>query len=173
MNEDIEDLRDEVWSAMLTADYNSRYWEYLYKRYYQRQKWAEIFLAVTSSSSVAAWGIWSSTPLVWKLLSAASTLVAVTLPIINMKKQIADLADLLSQWVQIHAAYCVLWFDIEHTQPSRDLIIDQFKKLQGRETEVDKTTSNIPDDDKLLEKCRQEVLASRNNTSSNHTNTNA
>jgi hypothetical protein len=35
MNEDIEDLRDEVWSAMLTADYNSRYWEYLYKRYYQ------------------------------------------------------------------------------------------------------------------------------------------
>src|SRR5438105_5045272 len=104
-NENIDDLREEVWSALLTADYNSRYWEYLYKRYYRRQKWAEIFLAVASSSSVAAWGIWRNIDLLWQLLSGASTLIAVILPILNFKKQIADLADLLSQWVQIHAEY--------------------------------------------------------------------
>ena len=163
---DISDLREEVWSAMLTADYNSRYWEYMYKRYFRGQKWAEIFLAIASSSSVAAWGIWSDIDVIWKVLSGASTLIAVMLPILNWKKQIADLADLLSRWTEIHAEYDLQWFDIEHTTPSRERVIEQFKKLKRREIEVDKITSNVPDDKKLLEQTRLEVISAttENNT---------
>lgn len=160
MSQSLEDLRDEVWSAMLTADYNAQYWEALYKRYYQRQKWAEIFLAIASSSSVAAWGIWRDVALVWQLLSGISTLIAVTLPILNMKKLIADLADLQSQWVQIHAEYHLLWFDIEHTTVTREPIVTQLKKIMRRETEVDKITNNVPDDEELLERIRQQVIES-------------
>ena len=109
MPENLDDLREEVWDAMLTAEYNSRYWEHLFKRYYRRQKVAEIFLAVTSSSSVAAWSIWRNIDLVWQCLAALSTLVAVTLPILNYKKHIADLSEILSQWVQIDAEYELLW----------------------------------------------------------------
>jgi hypothetical protein len=164
MSEQLDDLRDEVWDSMLTADYNSRYWEYLFKRYYRRQKAAEIFLAVTSSSSVAAWGIWRNIDLVWQSLSALSTLVAVILPILNYKKQIADLSEILSQWVQIRSEYELLWFDIEHGTPTRDRVIDQYKKLKRREIEVDKITSSIPDDKKLLELCRQQVIKARTET---------
>jgi hypothetical protein len=85
--------------------------------------------------------------------------VAVILPILNLKKQIADLSDLLSQWVQIHVEYDLLWFDIEHAAPARERIIEQFKKLKRREIEVDKITSSVPDDKNLLEKIRQEVIS--------------
>jgi hypothetical protein len=77
------------------GDYNCCYWERLAQRYYTRQKWAEIFLAITSSSTVAAWGIWRQAELVWQVLSALSTLVAVILPMLNFKKVIAATSDLL------------------------------------------------------------------------------
>jgi hypothetical protein len=164
MSETLDGLREEVWDSMLTADYNSRYWEYLFKRYYRRQKVAEIFLAVTSSSSVAAWSIWRDINLLWQCLAGSSTLVAVILPILNYKKQIADLSEILSQWVQIRAEYELLWFDIEHGTPTRDHVIDQYKKLKRREIEVDKITSSIPDDERLLDLCRQQVINARTET---------
>jgi hypothetical protein len=159
-DEEIDDVRQEVWSAMLTAEYNARYWDYLYKRYYRRQKRAEIFLAATSSASVAAWGIWSSITILWKLLSGLSTLVAVTLPILNMKKQITDLGDLQSRWQQIHAEYELLWFDIEHTSAiGKSQVIADFKELKRKEAEIAKIPSDVPDDIKLLEETRQQVIS--------------
>ena len=159
MSDEIDEVREDVWSAMLTAEYNALYWDYLYKRYYLRQKRAEIFLAITSSSSVAAWGIWSNITILWQLLSGLATLAAVALPILNMKKQIADLGDLQSRWQQIHTEYEFLWFDIEHSLLDKNQAIGELKKIMRTEAEIDKITSDVPDDEKLLEICKQQVIS--------------
>ena len=154
-------IREEVWDSMLTADYNCCYWDRLAQRYYTRQKWAEIFLAITASSTVAAWGIWRHAELVWQVLSVFATLIAVILPILNFKKVIAATSDLLGVWIQIRGDYDMLWFDIEHNLVSPERAVDQFRKIKRKELDVERKLINLRDDEKLLEQCRQEVIQAR------------
>jgi len=58
-----------------------------------------IFLAVTSSSSIAAWALWKEYELVWAFIIAASQVVTAIKPLMPYKKRLSalnNLGDLLS-----------------------------------------------------------------------------
>ena len=54
-----DSIRQVIWEAALDADLNLRYWDHLSRRYSAWDKYAKIFLAIMSSSTVAGWGIWN------------------------------------------------------------------------------------------------------------------
>ena len=79
-------LRKTVWRAMLDADLNYRYYGKLGRRYSGYERATKIFSAVASSSVVASWGMWSDVPILWKILSGISAVVAVVLPALRRTK---------------------------------------------------------------------------------------
>ena len=153
-------MRKVIWDSMLDADMNQRYWSYLSRRYYVRDLYSKIFLAMMSSGTVASWGLWSQFPFIWKALSSISALLAIALPLINWPKQISTMVGLKQKWTEIKSEYELLWLTFE--KGKKDAAIEKdLKNIKQKETTVSQQESNLPCDKKLLYQCRDDVLQSR------------
>ena len=92
--------------------YQQKYWNQLkdlkahvyYVQHYavkqnKRDQIVNIFLAITSSSSIAAWALWKEYQFVWAFIIAASQVVTAIKPLLPYKKRLValnKLGDMLS-----------------------------------------------------------------------------
>jgi hypothetical protein len=152
-------MRKEVWDGMLDADMNARYWSCLTRRYTKRDTYTKIFLAIMSSGSVASWSIWGTIPSLWKVLSAISAVIAVSLPVINFQGTIQKLSDAAGKWLQIQVDYENLWVEINNTNMPLD--INRYQDIRKREFAVKAGEHALPYDEKLLNASQNAVLISR------------
>jgi len=153
--------RKQVWESMLTADLNYRYWGHLGRRYSKLDRTARVFLALTSSSTVASWGFLIEQEMVWKLLSALSAIIAVSLPVFNWQATAETIVELRTGWLQILKEYEMLWMRIEDDAINADELQTTIKQLAAQEVEFDHKVANLPNDAHLKQICQDEVIASR------------
>ena len=153
-------LRKEIWNAMLDSDMNARYWGYMGARYSNRDMIVKIILAITASTTVAAWGIWSHYPIWWKALSGVSAVLAAIQPVINLTKKAETMAGLRQKWFQLKLDYHVLWLESSTNGANAAAHLNRYKKLRQTEAEVSGSEGNLPRDDTLLHRAYQEVVAS-------------
>lgn len=156
-------MRKIIWDSMLDAEMNERYWSKLSNRYYKKEQRTKIFLAIMASGTVASWSFWSTYEILWKLLSAASALVAIALPILNWPKIIQSMNVLTEKWALITSDYELLWLDVKKGIKEKDeiRIKKELKNLMTKESTLSQKEANLPDDPKLLQKCMNEVKKSR------------
>jgi hypothetical protein len=154
-------MKKVIWDSMLDADLNARYWSYLSRRYYLQDKYSKIFLAAMSSGTVASWQFWAAVPIVWKGLSALSALTAIALPIINWSKMIENMVRLKQQWTEIKNEYEIIWISYRNKNKTDADIEKEILRVKKKEVETSKEEYNLPNIEKLLYKCRDEVLKSR------------
>ena len=156
-------MRKIVWNSMLDAEMNERYWSQLSKRYYKKEKWTKILLAIMASGTVATWSIWSQYEQLWKFLSSLSAIVAIALSILNWPKIIQSMNVLTEKWSLIKSDYELLWLDVKKRIEDKDevRIKKALKILMTKESTLSQKEANLPDDKKLLQKCMNEVKKSR------------
>ncbi len=158
-------MKTSIWEAMLTADMNARYWKRLTQKITKQDKLIKIFLAATSSSAVAGWGLWEIGqevgPILWKIASGLSAIVACALPYLNHQKNIPIASELAGQWSELFVEYEDLWLEVK-TNSNSTKTAAAFKKANKLRGRIGKKESKIPEDKKLLKECQQEVKRSRN-----------
>ena len=153
-----EYIRKAVWDGLLGADFNKCYWNHLIRRYSKWDKYTKIFLVAMSSSTVASWSIWVEIDLLWKCLSAISAVTAIALPILDWPKTISRMSDLAGKWSRIEYEYENLWLELQGDSPI-NRVEEEYKRIRGEVAGLDDT--GLPEDVKLNEQCRNEVLESR------------
>lgn len=146
---------------MLTSDLNYRYWGHLGRRYSKWDRTARIFLALTSSSTVASWSFLIEYDLVWKFLSALSAAIAVSLPVFNWQATAEIIVELRAGWLQNLKEYENLWTRIEEDSMSREEYHLIMQRLSTQEIELDRKAANLPDDARLKQSCQDEVISAR------------
>lgn len=151
----------EIRDAVLDAEYNFRYWRYMTVKYLYRERYLMIFLASTSSSTVAGWGIWQDAEVVWKLLSGLSAIIAIALPILGWSTWIQNMAKLTSQWQQLLLDREELYLDFKSPTTNAEQIRTRLYALKKREVQLDSELHMIPYDEKTAEKSQAEVRRSR------------
>ncbi len=144
---------------MLTAQMNVCYWSQLASRFARREKWLKIFLAITSSGAVAGWSVWTDYAIVWKVLSGASAVLAVSLPILDYSGRVEQLSKVASKSAQLRLGYDQLWAQVDVLTP--DSLRNMQAELNKKEIELSELQVNEPDDRKLLDHCQEDVLRSR------------
>jgi len=152
-------LRRKIWDSMLDADMHVRYWRYLAQRYRSHDKVAKIFLAITASSTVASWAIWTQYTSAWQILSGLSAVIAVALPIMKWSEEMQVTAVLYGEWNQLRTSYEQLWGKLDRTDQSE--VERALEGLQNRETKLANWEITLPYDKKLLTNCQVEVNHSR------------
>ena len=159
-----QEIRTAVWNALLTADMNVRYWHEIRYSYERKDVVTKIFLAATSSTTVATWGFWSGIDWLWKSLSGGSALLAIALPILNWSRKMTDMANLHGTWIQIRNRYETLWRQMQSNQFSELQSEAAYAMIQAKEEEAEGSEMKISAkrDKRLIAKCYAEVLASRN-----------
>ncbi len=155
-------MRDAIWIEMLDADMNVRYWKALAQRYAKRDRLVKIFLAITTSGTVAGWAVWEARPYLsylWKFLSGLSALVAISQPYFKYQATIKDVSYLSGKWWEQLTAYEDLWRRIENGDVKG--IEKRFADTKKKEMELVRKETTLPNDVKLAKKCQAEVNHSR------------
>lgn len=153
-------MEKAIWRSMLDADMNARYWKCLASRYYKRDKGLKIFLAVMASGTVAGWGLWESSPCLWKTLSSFSAIVAISLPILNYQKNIEQMSFLSGKWGELRIEYEDLWLQVQN-EPEPQALERAYKRFRKIESGLQEKETKLPDDKKLLMDCFNSVKKSR------------
>ena len=152
-------IGDRIWESMWDSLLGARYWRTISQRRYRWNRFLKIFLAITSSSTVASWGLWNETKIVWQIFGGVSAVISVTLPILNLEKEIQMMSTLSVKWSQIHNQYDILWVDYE-TGRELDEIIRDYKNIKEKEP-LDLESPGLPDRKKRLwRRCQDEIEAS-------------
>ena len=154
-------MRKLIWDSMLDADMNTRYWGCLTRRYSNRDKRMKIFLALMSSGTFASLWFWTDIELLWKILSAISTVIAISLPILNLQKSIETMATLKAKWTQIETEYEIMWSTCNKEGSDDSQTENTCRYVKKAEVEANRMEATLPNDKKLIQKCCNEVLESR------------
>lgn len=153
------DLRKEVWSSMLDADMNARYWKYLVERYSKRETYLKILLAITTSGAVI-WGIWVQQDVTLKFLSSFSALLAIVMPILNYSKKIDSMSELAGKWSELLIEYDDIWSEVNNN-PDSSTLERTYKKFRTIQISLAEKERKMPNEMKLIRKCYEEVKQSR------------
>ena len=149
-------MKKIIWESLLDAEMNVKYWKGLTQRYLRRDKIMKIFVALTSSGTVAAWSIWSEYPAVWKVLSATAAIVAILLPLLKYQKTIEITSKLSGKWWEVRNEYEQQWIDFKNNEDISELR-KRHSITKQKEVPLVEREANIPEDKKLLTKCFDDV----------------
>lgn len=143
------------------GDMQSRYWKYLVQikawifyidfytdNSYKWDKRVNVFLAITSSSSIAAWVIWNEYGFIWALLIAISQVINAIKPHLPFSKRIESLGHLSSQLQVLFNKADYHWYKVSNGELSENKINELLFELRNQYTEtVSKTleTEPLPD----------------------------
>jgi hypothetical protein len=149
-------MKKIIWESLLDAEMNVRYWKRLTQRYLRRDKAMKIFIAISSSGTVAAWSIWSEHPAVWKVLSAIAAIVGISMPIFNYQKTIEIASELSGKWWEIRNEYEQQWNDLKNNEDISELR-KRHSITKQKEVPLVEREAKISEDNKLLRKCFDDV----------------
>ena len=148
-------MSKELWDSLLDAEMNVRYWSAICHRYSRYDVGSRIFLAITSSSTVAGWGFWAQRPEVWKTLSGASALIAIILTVIDLPKKVSRISVLVARWKQSQVEYELLWHADRSLSSSQSR--SKYNNCKHREVANTSEEQTLPYDPKLLKRCYDDV----------------
>ena len=151
----LNDLQQKsVWDGWLSAQIRAAYFAELARRYQQYGKGLTASTLILASGATAA--LLSGLPGNWLWLRPVLTALAAVLSAVSLvaknERNSIDCADLHSRWSNLAIDYESLWSDVYSDSASVELLA-----LKRREVEISKSSTTMPEDEKLLVKCQDNV----------------
>jgi hypothetical protein len=151
------DHREVLWNALLDAEMNVCYWNWISDRSAQWDERLKFLIALAASGTVAAWGIWSRYPSAWKFLSAVACVASIGHPFFFSSEKLKRISGLVGTWKEVCINYDLLW------EQDSDLATtdswNQFETTKRRESSIDETS--LPKKPKLIRKAYEHVRRKR------------
>ena len=153
--------------------YQQRYWNQLKEfkthviylhNYAAHSEWWDkainIFLALTSSSSIAAWAIWQEYQIVWAIIIASSQVVTAIKPFLPYKQRLKAVSDLNDKIQEISLKSEKEWFSVAEGELTEKQIHELNIQLRDEALAAEKKYLKsiiLPTNKKLLEKAEAEA----------------
>ncbi len=93
-------------------------------------KSVDIFLAVTSSTSIAAWAIWQKYPLVWSAIIALSQVITAIKPFLPHKQRVKAISELTDKFQNISLKCEKGWFAVAEGKLTEEEIHELYISLK-------------------------------------------
>jgi len=151
--------------------YQERYWKELYQLkvhlnylelYLQRSeiidRYLNIFLAISSSSSIAGWAIWQSGAIVWAIIIALSQVINVIKNLLPFKTRMKSLSGIANEFGEIDIYAEQKWFDVSEGKLTEEEIHNlQFSIRQKKTKSLKKHLGNctLPENSILMSKAQK------------------
>lgn len=158
---------------MSSSDCQKRYWSQLQEfrihliylhLYAANSEWwdkcVNIFLAITSTSSIAAWAVWQKYQMVWAIIIAASQVVAAIKSFLPYQQRLKAIGNLNDRLQEICLESEKFWYSVAQGEMSDKEIHDLYIELRSKSIEAEKKfLKNIvlPKKAELIEKAEAEA----------------
>ena len=126
-------------------------------RYARYDTSSRVFLAITSSSTVASWEFWAHLPSVWKTLSGLSALLAIVFAVLDLPKKVSRMSVLVARWKQSQVDYELLWRSDRSLNSAQSK--SKYSSVKHKEVANTSDEQTLPYDRALLKRCYDEVCS--------------
>src|SRR6056297_3155403 len=107
-------IRNKIWYNLVNSKFKCYYIGFIIDKYQKRSTFINLFLAITSLSSVSAWAIWNVLPWLWAIIIAASNILIAIKPYLKYDKKIKELNEKLAILESIEIEYEKLFFELDY-----------------------------------------------------------
>lgn len=162
------------------SQYQQKYWSLLKElkthviylhNYAASSEWCDkatnIFLAITSSSSIAAWAIWQKYQIVWAVIIALSQVVTAIKPFLPYRQRLKPISNLNDQIQDISLECEKHWFSVAEGELTEKQIHDLYIDLKAKLLEAEKKALKdivLPKKTKILVRAEEEADKYLSNT---------
>ncbi|MDX2002800.1 MAG: hypothetical protein SFW35_10235 [Chitinophagales bacterium] len=129
-------MRDQVWRIMINLRFKTYCLGLLVSKFQKNERNISIFLAVASSTSIAAWAVWDVTPKLWAGIIAMSQIITVIKPYFPFSKYIKELNAKCLKAELLMLEFENLWHKTESKKNTEDETSEVFFKLRKEMTDV-------------------------------------
>ena len=155
----------DLWESLLDAEMNVEYWGHVARRYANFDLWFKIFVAITSSTSVASLQVFQKTSgssgwhFLWDVCAGVAVVAAVALPFLAFDATARSAATQRTAWFDIKNAYNDLWLRRDKLKP--DSVTKKLAEIKLQESESSKPEATLPRIEKLLLLSQNQVCSAR------------
>lgn len=129
-------MRTQIWGALCNIQFKSYCLSILVKRYQHWDRNINVFLAIASSTSIAAWAIWNITPIIWATVIAASQVLTVVKPYFPYFKYVKEFNLKCIRLELINIEFERLWYRIQNNKINDDESEELYYELRKQTTEI-------------------------------------
>lgn len=151
-----------IWRSMLTAEFSILYWEKLANRYEERIKWVGIVVAIFASGAFGALLSPLESTLWPKVISGISAFLSIVSTQLKWPELVKEISTVKGMCIEIATIYQQLWRDLESGAITTEMARERQDRLKEKEIRAIMSRPNIRTDEKLRQKCFQQILAQRN-----------
>lgn len=154
-------IQQLLWQQFYRVSVRSVYLEKLLESHETTDRRVSIFLAITSSSSIAGWAIWKDLSGLWAFLIALSQLINAVLPHFAYKERIKSLSGLARDLRQLAISLESKWLDVVAGDVADKEMRRTYSEYLRREAEFEEKYfhgKSIPKNAQLFEDAEDEVL---------------
>jgi hypothetical protein len=95
-----------------------------------------VFLAIVSSTSIAAWAIWKVTPIIWASIIAVSQVLTVAKPYFPYFKYVKEFNLKCIRLEIINIEFERLWYKLQNKKITEDIADDLYFDLRKQTSEI-------------------------------------
>jgi hypothetical protein len=129
-------------------------------------KSVNIFLAVTSSSSICGWAIWNRFDFVWAVIIATSQLVSAVKQFLPYRTRLKAISGILREFEELLTFYEMKWFDVAEGNLTDAEINKLQYEMRSKKTKIlhkHLGANTLPTKGKLFEKAKDTANTYINN----------
>lgn len=137
--------------------------DYLHLYQLEAQAWdnrVNIFLAITSNTSIAAWAVWGRIPLLWATLIGLSQLVTAVKGYLPYQRRIKQLAEVNSDLERLYLFAESRWYSVSEGELDNaeiNELIAEIKRRKLKTVDEHLRITPLPPNEALLSKAEDEA----------------
>jgi hypothetical protein len=129
-------MRTQIWGALCNLQFKSYCLTLLVKKNQHWDRNINVFLAIASSTSIAAWAIWKVTPIIWASIIAVSQVLTVVKPYFPYFKYVKEFNLKCVRLELMNIEYERLWHRLQNKKVTDDEADEQYFELRKQTSEI-------------------------------------
>lgn len=125
-------MRNHLWGNFVDTVFKYHYLCFLLRSYQKEEKGINIFLAISSSSSIAAWAVWEELPMLWGGIIAATQVINAIKPYLAYTKIINSINSRLPTIDALVFEYAMLWNRYQTRKITEEQMEAAFEELENK-----------------------------------------
>ncbi len=129
-------MTSQIWATLNDTRFKGYCLHILVQRFQRLDRAINIFLAIASSGSIAAWAIWNSYPMVWGTIIALSQVVTAIKPFFPYYKYVKELNSKCLRIESLNIELEKLWYKLQKDKISDDEASEAYFDIRAQCNEV-------------------------------------
>jgi len=152
-------MNDQIFTMLRRTKFEIYCWCFLVGKYQRYEKNINIYLALASSSSIAAWTIWVKLNWLWAIIITVSQVLTVIKPIFPYFKYAAVLNDKSRELKVLNIEVEELWHKTKDEEITEEEASNAYFDLQRKINDINHFETDIDSkvDEKTKEKAKEEL----------------